>query len=133
MPKVLGIDFGLKKIGLAIADMDSELVMPLETIAVKRDKQNLLRKIDNVCNKEQADKIIIGLPESGLTKQIRNFGEEMKKMTDLPVFYHPETLTTKDALVKMREAGIRKKARRKKEDAVAAALILQNWLTTNNV
>jgi len=43
MPKVLGIDFGLKKIGLAMVDMDSELVMPLETIAVKRDKQNVIR------------------------------------------------------------------------------------------
>jgi len=78
-------------------------------------------------------KIIIGLPESGLIKQIKNFGEKIKKMTDLPVLYHPETLTTKDALAKMIEAGIRKKARRKKEDAVAAALILQNWLTRNNV
>ncbi len=54
-------------------------------------------------------------------------------MTNLPVFYEDESLTSKEALVKMIESGMKKKARQEKEDQIAAALILQNYLDKNYV
>lgn len=129
MVKVLGIDFGLKKIGLALDE--SFLPSPLGVLKVKGSFEKIIQQIDFLCQKEKVEKIVIGLPESGLVKKIKEFGEDLKKTTSLPVFYHPETLTTKEALAKMKEAGIKGKARRKKEDAIAAALILQDWLNKN--
>ncbi len=133
MVRVLGIDFGLKKIGLALAETDSKLATPLKTIKVKDNHSLVINQIKSLCQKEEIKQIVIGLPESGLVERIKNFGEKLQQTTGLPVFYQAETLTTKDVLAKMKEAGIRGKARRKKEDALAAVLILENWLNKTNV
>ena len=129
--KVLGIDFGLKKIGLALTE--GYLVEPLEVLIVKEKKEKVIQRISSLCEKENIEKIVLGLPDSGLVKKIKNFGEELKKITRLPVVYQSETLTTKEAIVKMREIGLKRKSKKKKEDAIAAALILQSWLDKKNV
>lgn len=131
MAKVLGIDFGLKKIGLAFTE--GYLAEPLGVIRIKKEKNNLLRQINFLCQKKAIEKIVIGLPESGLVGKIKKFGSDLAKITGLPVVYQAETLTTKDALAKMKEAGLKRKAKKKKEDAIAAALILQGWLDQNYV
>ena len=133
MVKVLGIDFGLRKIGLALAETESKLAVPFTVITVRGSEENVVKKIEGFCQQEGVGKIVIGLPESGLVQRIKNFGEKVCQVTALPVLYQAETLTTKDALAKMKEAGIRGKARRKKEDALAAALILENWLNKIDV
>jgi putative Holliday junction resolvase len=126
MSKTLGIDFGLKKIGLAITE--GHLAQPLGVLKVKGRPDQLLPQINFLCQKEEINQIIIGLPESGLVVMIKEFGKNLSKLTHLPVVYQPETLTTQEAIVKMKQAGLRKKNRKKKEDAIAAALILQSWL-----
>jgi putative Holliday junction resolvase len=133
MARVLGIDFGLKKIGLALVETESQLATPLKIIKVRDNHSLVISKIKDLCQKEEIKQIVVGLPESGLVGQIKNFGEKLHQATDLLVFYQTETLTTKDVLAKMKEAGIRGKARRKKEDALAAVLILENWLNKTNV
>jgi putative Holliday junction resolvase len=130
---ILGIDFGLKKIGLALADMESKLATPWGTIEVKSEIQGVIKKIKTLCEKEKVEKIVIGLPESGIVGKIKNFGDDLTKMTNLPVFYEDESLTSKEAIVKMIESGMKKKARQEKEDQIAAALILQNYLDKNYV
>ncbi len=133
MIRVLGIDFGLKKIGLALAETESKLATPLKTIKVKDNHSLVISKVKNLCQKEKVSQIVIGLPESGLVQRIKNFGEKLHQTTGWPVFYQAETLTTKDALAKMKEVGIRGKAREEKEDALAAVLILESWLNKTNV
>ena len=130
MTKVLGIDYGLKKVGLAITE--GFLAEPLGILKVKEKPNHLLSQINFLCQKEAVEKIVIGLPESGLVKKIKKFGADLGKITSLPVIYQPETLTTKDALAKMKEAGLGRKDKKKKEDAIAAALILQSWLDQKN-
>jgi len=116
-----------------LAETDSKLATPLKTIKVKDNQPLVISKIGTLCQKEKVEQIVIGLPESGLVERIKNFGGKLQQTTGLPVFYQAETLTTKDVLAKMKEAGIRGKARRKKEDALAAVLILENWLNKTNV
>ncbi len=130
---ILGIDFGLKKIGLALADSQSKLAIPWGTMEVKSNLDEVVRKIKDLCHREKVGKIIVGLPESGLVEKIKRFGDNLAQATNLPVFYEDESLTSKEALAKMIESGIKKKARRKKEDQIAAALILQNYLERNDV
>ena len=129
----LGIDFGLKKIGLALADGESKLPIPWGTMEVKNSLDEVVKKIKDLCYREKVGKIIIGLPESGLVEKIKRFGDNLAQTTNLSVFYEDESLTSKEALAKMIESGIKKKARRRKEDQVAAALILQNYLERNDV
>jgi len=124
MSRVLGIDYGLRKIGLALTD--GELAEPLMVIGNKKEK--VLHNLQVICQKEAIEKIVIGLPESGLVKEIQKFGSNLAKITGLAVFYQDENLTTQDAIARMIAAGKSRKARKKDEDAVAAALILQSWL-----
>jgi putative Holliday junction resolvase len=131
--RILGIDYGLKKIGLALAEMESKLAMPWGVIKVKSKNHQVAEKIKTLCEKEEVKQIVIGLPESGLVKKIKKFGRDLSLLTGLPVFYQDESLTSKEAIAKMIEIGKGKKFRKEKEDAFAAALILQDWLNLKNV
>ncbi len=124
--KILGIDFGLKKIGLAISE--GELAEPLEVIQKTPETTG---RLTDLCKKQGVEKIVIGLPDSGIVEEVKRFGRSLSKKTNLPVVYQPETLTSKDALSKMIASGRSRKFRRQHEDAIAAALILQSYLEEN--
>ncbi|MCX6726156.1 MAG: Holliday junction resolvase RuvX [Candidatus Shapirobacteria bacterium] len=131
MTKILGIDYGLKKIGLALTD--GYLAEPFKVIKVNKDIKEVTYKIVTICEKEKIEEIVIGLPESGLVERIKGFGSDLGKLTGLPINFQDENLTTQDAIVKMIEAGKRRKFRKEKEDQIAAAIILQDWLDKKNV
>lgn len=119
----LGIDFGLKKIGLALSE--GKLTEPLMVI---ENRTVAMDKIAAICQEYGIKKVIIGLSEGKMTHRVRRFGENLSQKLKLPVLYHQETLTTQEAIAKMVEAGKKRKYRREKEDACAAALILQHYL-----
>ncbi|MEI8360902.1 MAG: Holliday junction resolvase RuvX [bacterium] len=118
----LGIDFGTVRIGLAIGNDVIKIAMPFSVV------ENL-EKVLEVIKTEGIDKLIIGVPftmqsESGkMQKQVADFIRELKEVTDLPIIEIDERLSSKaaDALVgdKKTKAG---------RDALAAMLILQNYL-----
>lgn len=117
--RILGVDFGEKRIGLAIAD--DFLAEPLGTV---KSKKALVR----VCQKQGIEKIIIGISEGKMAKKTRRFGEKLGQLTGLPIEYQDETLTTKQAEELMLQAGKSKKRRQRQTDTIAATLILQNYL-----
>lgn len=119
----LGIDFGLKKIGLAWSE--GKLAEPLKVVD---DSPKALEFIKTFCREHEVTGIIIGLPSGGLRKQAREYGSRLAVKLSLPVIYQDETLTSRDAVAKMISSGRGQKFRREKEDAVAAAIILQNYL-----
>lgn len=120
---ILGIDFGLAKIGLALAD--GSLAEPLGVISAKDDP---VAKIKQICDFQKIEKIIIGVPEGKLAEKVRLFAEEIGQITGLPVEFQAETLTTREAQEKLRQTGRSAKKRRQIEDAAAAAIILQAFL-----
>ncbi len=125
---ILGIDFGLSRIGLALADPESKLPVPFEVLKVK-DKPlwKVVNEIKGICLKEGVEKIVLGIPEGKISREVRIFGRELKELLKLPLDYQDESLTSKDALGKMITLGEKKKTRREKEDAFAAALILERY------
>ena len=133
--KLLGIDYGLKRIGLAFSQ--TSLAEPLAVVRLSdkdrlaRQNNLLLKKIFSLCQKHQVEKIIVGLPEGKMAVRAKQFGKKLSAFTKLPVVFQDETLTTQEAVDKMIQAGKRQKARQEKKDAVAAALILQNYLDSN--
>jgi len=117
--KTLGIDYGRRKVGLAIAD--GPLAEPLQVIRYS-DADVLKEKLNQIIKGEKIEKVIVGVSEGEMGKESENFAREIGAET------FDETLSTRDAQTLSREAGISRKKRRELEDAYAAAIMLQNWL-----
>lgn len=125
--QILGIDFGLSKIGLAIAQ--DGWVKPLKVIS---NSSLVIEKINKICQDEEIEMIVLGLPEGRLVEPIREFARRLGQFVGLKVVLQDEDLTTHQAIVKMQESGNKK---RELEDAYAAAWILEEYLEErrNNV
>lgn len=125
--RYLGIDYGKRKVGLAISE--GKIASPFKVILVDALK-DAVAKSSAIINKEEIDQVIIGLPESGEARKItQEFIKLLKNITPLgcDIVVVEETLTTQHALNKMIELGVSKK-KRIEEDAYSAAIILQNYL-----
>lgn len=116
--RLLGIDYGLRHIGLAISDGD--LASPLGTA---KDLANVVK----VVSLQNIDKIIIGLPDPHAVR-IKNFGTRLSELTDLPIEYWDETLSTVTARKKMTAAGSSTREKKRHIDQNAAAVILQSYI-----
>jgi putative Holliday junction resolvase len=121
--RLLGVDFGLKKVGLALAE--DGLPSPLGVI---KNDARLLTRIKRSCLDNQIEKIVIGLSEGKMANNIKGFAHKVATLTGLPVEFQDESLTSQEAIVKMIEAGKKRKDRQEREDAFAAAIILQSYL-----
>ncbi len=126
--RTLGIDFGIAKIGLAVAD--NGLAQPW---GVMKNGLQTIDKIARLVKQEQIEKIVVGISQGKIGQKAEEYGKKLKEATDLEVVFQDETLTTKEAIAKMIEAGKKKKYRQKKEDAFAAAIILQTYLDKKDV
>lgn len=120
--KYLGVDFGLRKIGLAVSE--GELASPLGVIHIK-NKTEAVKRIEEVVKKNNINKIVIGLPDSGVRSDILKIAAHLRK--NIPTEIVDETLSSLHAKTQMIELGINKK-KRIEEDAFSAALILQEYL-----
>lgn len=121
--KYLGIDFGLKKIGLAVSE--GILASPWQIIEVNNFTQ-AIDKISQIIEEGNFEKIVVGLSEGKIGQTILGFVHALQKK-GFEVETVPETLSTKKAVQVMIQQGIRQKKRRL-EDAYSAAEILQSYL-----
>lgn len=119
----LGIDFGLKRVGLAFSD--GELATPFKTIQVRNFK-DALKQVVAAVEKEGFNQIVVGLPEGKIGQTVLGFIKALRQ-SGLNVVEADETLSTQRATAQMIKSGIKKK-NRQTSDAVAAAIILQNYL-----
>ncbi len=128
--KLLGIDYGQSKIGLALADTDSRTATPL-LIMKNRRHDSIQQAIKDLCIKEKIDKLVIGLPVNPQAKsnqaidQIRQWGTELSAILKLPVDYQDERFSTLQA---QRISHNHYKHISSQDDDIAAMLILQNYL-----
>ncbi len=113
---LLGFDYGRRHLGVARAVRG--IVEPLAVVNY-RQRSELLAAITNLCQKYQPELLVWGLPQGPLRLEIEKLARKVAKMVKLPVEFVDETLTTKEA---------QKWVRRGREDAVAAALILEYFL-----
>jgi putative Holliday junction resolvase len=120
---ILAIDYGQSKIGWALSQ--DGLV---ELGEVWQNRDSFFKRIIRLCEEREVVKIVVGLPEGQLAKEVRIFAQRLKKETGLPVVFYPEVLTTQEAIDKMVAVGKGRQFRRKREDAFAAGIILQRFL-----
>lgn len=123
----LCIDFGLKRVGLATST--GEIAAPWKILNTN-SLDNTISQIEKIVKDNKFDKIIVGLPEGKMGKNILKFVYALRK-NKLNVETADETLTSKNATQQMIEIGIPQKKRRH-QDAVAASIILQNYLDLKN-
>lgn len=119
--RYLGIDFGLKRVGLAVSE--GELASPWQVV---KGGDKLIPKLLKLINQENFEVVVIGQPEGSIGKKAAWLAGELKK-NSATVVLTDETLSSKEALRLMIETGVSKKKRRV-SDAQAAAIILQNYL-----
>lgn len=131
--KILAIDLGDVRSGVAISDANEILASPIGTIA-EPDKEVLLQKILNIVSENDVGKIVLGLPknmdgtEGESAKKSREFGENLRKNSGLEVVFQDERGTTLEASGYLNVSDVRGKKRKKVIDSVAATIILQNYL-----
>jgi len=138
--RLLGIDYGEKRIGIALSDEKREFAFPNSVIQNKTAKL-VIEQIEKICEENDVREIVLGesLDYRGkpnpIMKRISQFKEFLEKKTGLPVFYQSETLTTQESLRTPDQWGPRGKLSRKrfdfqlkKNDAMSAALILKSFI-----
>jgi putative holliday junction resolvase len=133
MGRILGIDYGSVRIGLAVCDPDRRIASPLTTYQ-RRDEEGDAAYFKKVVEDEQITLIVVGLPvhlsgqEGEKAKEAREFGQWLGKATNLPIFFWDERFTTVEAEGHLLSAGLTRKRRRDRRDRVAAQILLQTYL-----
>lgn len=124
---ILGVDFGMSKVGLAMADSETKIAFAYGEL---ENNKQLFEKIEEIIKKEGVNLVILGeLGLAGGNKksfEIRSIGERIKKEFSIEVAYQEEMFTTKMAQDNLKQAGIKNIS--KSDNAEAAKVILQSWL-----
>jgi putative Holliday junction resolvase len=128
--KVLGVDFGERKIGLAIAE--TPIADPYVVLRFKREEE-AIEKILEIILKEGIEKIVVGVSEGKTAKKTKVFIKKLQEKTEVEVKSHDETLSTYEAQRLAIEAGLKRVKRKKLEDAFAATVMLQDYLDNNSI
>jgi len=130
--KYLAIDYGDRRVGLAISDFDKQVAFPRDFL---ENNRVLISQIKKLCDGEQVIKIIVGLPiEMDGTIGERSiktykFGDKLKKaLHPIPVDYFDERLTTKRAKQLLQEQGIKAKEQKGRLDMISAQVILEAYM-----
>jgi putative Holliday junction resolvase len=128
MTRILAVDFGEKRIGLATGNTAGAVATPRRTISRSSDEAAVY-EIGRFCREEEIEMLLVGIPrspegrESAIAPRIRSFAEKLARATLLPLSFHEETLTSDEAARRL--SGRRSRAG---IDAEAAAVLLEDWL-----
>jgi putative Holliday junction resolvase len=136
--RVLAIDYGERRIGLALSDPTRTIAQPLPTLVRRRGKRPPVAAILELVAANDVDRIVLGLPlslageETEWTREVKGFGEAIARRSNLPVDMVDERLTSVAAERAVRSLGLprREKERKDRIDAAAAVLILQGYLSS---
>lgn len=132
--RILGIDYGTKRLGLAISDPSGTVATPLAVrhrISNTRDAEYLRELVRG----HQIARVVIGIPkdtrdggETSKEQEVRRFGAWLAAELGLDVEFWDERFTTAQAETYLRAAGVARKGRKKRRDMLAAQIMLQSYL-----
>ncbi|TFH53442.1 MAG: Holliday junction resolvase RuvX [Candidatus Zixiibacteriota bacterium] len=131
--RIIGIDYGRKRIGVAYSDLLRITAQPLTTVLLKTEGE-AVNRVCEVLAKEDVELVVVGLPVSlsggtggQMADEIRKFSAGLEKR-GYRVVFEDERFTSAEAMATMRRAGKKEKQMRGKTDVIAAQLILQGYL-----
>ena len=131
--RLLGVDYGHVRIGLAVSDPDRMIASPLATYT-RQGKQQDAAYFKKLAEEEAIGQIILGLPvhlsgnEGQKASEARAFGKWLTDVTGFPMVFWDERFTTVEAEAALLSAGLTNKRRKARRDRVAAQILLQSYL-----
>jgi putative holliday junction resolvase len=132
--RILAVDFGLKRIGLAISDENQLIATALPLLQTEKTFEKTVEKLLSQIKEFELERILIGNPlhlngnRSQLNQEIDLFIEALKKRTSIPILLWDERLTTAQADRLLKEGNLNRKRRSQHLDSLAALLLLQSYL-----
>ncbi len=131
--RILGLDVGERRIGIALSDPEKVLAIPF-TVIERKGEQADFEAILKIAKEQEVEQIIIGIPRSlnghlgWQAEKIAAFSAKLSQKTKIPIDTWDERLSTIAAEKALIEAGLKRDERKRHRDALAAALILQSYL-----
>ncbi len=132
--RVLALDWGATRIGLAISDQTQLIASPLGTLKRRAGKRLPLGPFLDVIEREHPVGLVVGLPlddeglEGASAQAARAMGEQFATRASLPIDWVDESFSTTETLERLTDRGIAPRRRRESIDAMAAAILLERWL-----
>jgi putative holliday junction resolvase len=134
--RILGIDYGERRVGLAISDPSATIAQPLPTLIRRAGKRAPVGKIIDILQSHEVEEVVVGLPltlagdDSDWTRTVREFAESLAARSGARVHMIDERLTSVRAERAIREMDLKKSQREQKEriDSAAAIILLQMYL-----
>jgi putative Holliday junction resolvase len=136
--RILAIDYGSRRMGLAVSDALGITAQGLETLQRKNRRSDYAR-LERVIRENQVREIVLGYPlrmsgkEGTQSQKVSEFAEELRRKFDLPVHLWDERLTSAEANRLLREADLSIQKRAQAVDRMAATLILQSFMQARSV
>jgi putative Holliday junction resolvase len=139
--RALGVDFGTKRVGLAVSDPTGTLATPLETLSRRAGKRPPLAEMERIGRSLGVEHVVVGLPldlegdENAWCAEVREVGRRLGERLGVAVSFVDERMTSVRADRAVRGSGLPKRQREQKGrvDAAAAQLILQAWLDAPSI
>jgi putative Holliday junction resolvase len=134
--RILGIDLGERRVGVAVSDPTGSIAQPLPTLRRRAGKRMPLATLQNLAAEYEVQGIVMGLPlalsghDTEWTRTVREAARKLEERSGVPVHLVDERFTSRAAERAVRALGLPKKKKEQKGrvDAAAAVLILQSWL-----
>jgi putative Holliday junction resolvase len=129
--RIMGIDFGTVRVGIALTDPMQMIARPYQVLA---NDNRLFKNISKIIKEKNVSKIVLGLPvnisgeDTDKTREVRSFAETLKSKVKLPVYFYDERYTSAEANTLLEKMGYSARSGRKVIDKVAAAIILKSYL-----
>ncbi|HEX6146293.1 MAG TPA: Holliday junction resolvase RuvX [Acidimicrobiia bacterium] len=133
MSRSLGIDYGTKRVGLALSDPLGLTARPLAVVP----RSNIVEEVVSLVKDQEVGTIVVGLPtglggdEGTSAVEARKLADELANATGVDVVLRDERYTSRMAESALLESGMKRRRRRESVDKVAAAIILQDYLDDN--
>lgn len=134
MKHVMAIDYGARRIGVAVTDPNGIIALPLLTLHKERKTSDRVRRLMRLASQHGVDGFVVGLPlemsgvEGAAATTVRAFAARLAERSGLPVEFTDERLTTAEAIEVLERSGVRGEAQKAVVDQAAAVIILQGWL-----
>ena len=131
--RLLGIDVGTRRVGVALSDPTGVIAQSL-TVLPRRSWEQVVGAVVALIRRHRVERVVVGLPlrldggEGEAAANVRKFADRLRDAVEIPVVLQDERLSTAEAERVMLEADVDRSTRRARRDAVAAALILQRYL-----
>lgn len=136
--RFLGLDYGSRRVGVAISDPQGLIARPLDTLIVSSMKETV-DQVKTIIAENEIDGVVIGLPlnlsgqPSELSREAELFGSNLEKEIKQPIYFEDERLSSKQAEQVLHSHGKKIKGNKGIIDRISAAIILQSFLDRRNV